>query len=474
MVVAFEQAFIQRRHPFVRDLCINLYSVYLKHRRFGSGFASEFEQIQKMQSLTATQVRENQFLTLKKILSHAYAHVEFYGRRFSEYGICPEDVKDPDDLERLPTLSREDIYDNSRDLIADNIAKRDYVFHSTSGTSGQKLRFAISKHLQWAVKFATLYTFYSWAGVSLGDRRVTLGGRVFAGRPPFWTYNRAENQLLLSIHHLKPWVMRQYLEVMEKFKPVFVQGHPSGTHRLAEWMICNGKVLPVRAVFTTGETIYADQRLAIEQAFQCKVFDFYGQGEGVFFAAECECHGGLHELSNMGIIETKTDPQTGLAEVIGTSLHNYAMPMIRYRIGDLARPLAESRCPCGRGFPLKLAKVIGRTDDRIYLSRDGEDSILPVTIRMALKPFLREGQNYQLVQRDFDDFLLTLTSPRVAARRSPDRTHLFRRTLRELLGDKCTIELNYTDSLTTSGGKTRNVVSLVDTSHTPNLRASRR
>jgi phenylacetate-CoA ligase len=439
-----------------RTLAVNLYGYYLKKRRFSRAFWKELAQLEDLAALTLAQQKEKQFESLKVIIQHAYQHVPFYTKRFDDYDFHPKQLQDFSDLTAIPILTKEDIRQNYYSLLATNISNRTYTVHETSGTTGTKLKFAISSYLHWTLKFAHLYHHYSWAGIQPGDKRVTIGGRIFTNRSPYWVYNHAENQLLMSIHHLSSITVDSYLDIIRQFQPKFIQGHPTGIARLAERLIAINKYLPVKAVFTTGETLELDNRLVIEEAFQCHIYDFYGQGEGIFYAGECSKHAGYHELSSMGYIELLPLKEQALCSVIGTSLHNYAMPMIRYEIGDVAAPAAQKECDCGRGYPLKIAKVIGRIDDRVYLSP--EDYVLPVTIRMAIKPILEEGQSYQFHQLDFENFNLRISS-------SYEITDTQKASLRKALStyfvNQVNIDITRSETLLTSGGKIRNVISEV-------------
>ncbi|MCG8347244.1 MAG: hypothetical protein MI924_05625 [Chloroflexales bacterium] len=451
------QAILQSNMYHVRDAAINLYGLYLKRQRFNAAFWSELDRLQASEWLTLAEKEQAQCKLLAAMIQHAYEHVPFYRRRFDEYGIHPKQIQSIADLAKIPVLTKDDIRKNYDTLLATNVSAKSYLVHHTSGTTGTKLRFAISKQLHWTLKTAHLYRHYAWAGVNPGDRRVTLGGRAFAAKPPYWIYNRWENQLLLSIHHLTHQTANDYLAKIKEFAPVFLQGHPSGLARLAEYMCEAGQSYPVKAVFTTGETLLPDQREQIAAAFQCLVFDFYGQGEALFHAGECDRQRGYHGFSELGVIELQPVPNPGnLALVIGTSLHNFAMPMLRYQVGDLAQPVDHVECSCGRGLPLQIAHVVGRVDDRIYFSLHPQDYILPATIRMYIKPYLQDGQNYQLYQRDFNCFELYLVADK---RISSEQKGKLRQMLCDVLGSQAHITVEQRETLLTKGGKMRNIIS---------------
>jgi phenylacetate-CoA ligase len=135
-----------------------------------------------------------------------------------------------------------------------------------------------------------------------------------------------------------------------------------------------GIELTLEAVFTTGEMLLPQQRQTIEAAFHCPVLDSYGHMERTVGISQC-AHGGYHINPEYGVLQVEkvehlsTDAVT-VGAIVGTSLHNLAMPLIRYRSGDLIeiRP-GRPRCKCGRSLPL-CERILGRTQD-VLVTRNG-------------------------------------------------------------------------------------------------------
>ncbi len=126
-----------------------------------------------------------------------------------------------------------------------------------------------------------------------------------------------------------------------------------------------------KAVISTGETLNKWRREIIEEAFG-RVYNFYGAREAPSIAGECS-DGSLHVFSFNNLVEILDDsgrkaPSRVLGNVVVTPLHNYAMPLIRYEIGDMARAV-EGRCPCGSILP-RMGRIEGRTTEFV-VRRDG-------------------------------------------------------------------------------------------------------
>lgn len=241
---------------------------------------------------------------------------------------------------------------------------------STSGSSGRPLTLvqdlgAITR------EEAFVYRQLRWTGYTYGDRRAWLRGDIVCGDNPtkgmygcmdFWS-----NTLMLSSYHISPETALSYINALSGFNPIIIQAYPSSIHALASWMLSNnfqyeGEAL--RGIITSSETLESDMRARIEQAFRCRVFDWYGQAERVAAIGTCE-HGGRHVLTDYGRVEL-LPAEDGLYELVGTGYNNKAMPLTRYRTGDFIRLSSSQSCPCGRVFPI-VDQVIGRRDKVITL-----------------------------------------------------------------------------------------------------------
>lgn len=395
----------------IQKIGLNVYGYWQARNRFGGEFRKILRELEDSQWWSPSELEELQNDLLRKLVEHAYRNVPYYRRVFDERSLKPAGIKCKEDLFKLPFLTKEIINKNFSDLIAHNFPRSQMILHHTGGTTGRRLEFYLPKKLRWTINYAHLYRSYRWAGFDVGEKRVTIAGRFFTNRPPYWMINRAENQLVLSTHHLSSRTVDTYIERIVKFSPKAIQGHPSAIAYLARRMEEFDMTIPVKAVLTTGEQLYPDQRELIERRFRCKVSDAWGQGEAVGMAAECEKHKGYHIAAEYGVVEVvkREEFGHGIGEIVATSLHNYAMPFIRYRTGDLGR-IAEHKCSCGRGLPM-LGEVVGRLDD-ILTTPEGE-IVLPVSFRtrFAKLDFLEQ---YQLIQESNNSYkMLVLDNGRI-------------------------------------------------------------
>jgi phenylacetate-CoA ligase len=268
------------------------------------------------------------------------------------------------------------------------------------------------------------------------------------------------NHLLLSSFHMTPANIESYHQALREFQPQALDGYPSSLYVIAKVLLNRKETLPLKAAITSSETLYDFQRETIEAAFQCRVFDYYGAAERVVFAAECDHHQGHHLCEEYGVTEVIGDDGQPLAPgnegiLVGTSLHNLGMPMIRYRTSDRTA-LKTRSCSCGRPLPL-MEDVTTKAEDLLRL-KDGR-LIPPSVLTHPFKP-LDCIEASQIVQTELDRIVVRLI-PR------PDYTEkhgtVLVRDLKARLGADMRVEIELLKELPrTSSGKFKWVISQVD------------
>ena len=156
-----------------------------------------------------------------------------------------------------------------------------------------------------------------------------------------------------------------------------------------------------------SEYLYDYQRQKIESVFRVKIYNWYGARELGHIATECNDHGGLH-INTYGILlEVVKDGRhvfDQVGEFVFTDLHNRAMPLIRYRIGDVGI-VASRPCSCGCELPL-VKEVAGRYVDT-FKKKDG--AFVPgVAFTNRIIKSDREIKKLQIVQKDYNFFQLNV------------------------------------------------------------------
>ena len=163
------------------------------------------------------------------------------------------------------------------------------------------------------------------------------------------------NQLWMSSFHLSDQNIPYYIDKLSTYKPAAIEGYPSTLYILAEYLNRHNILLPMKAAFSSSETLLPFQRQEIMQAFSCNLYDFYGLAERTVFATECEHHEGKHLNFEYGYTEIVNDADGRVENgqkgyLVSTSLQNYGMPLIRYKTTDVTQFKLDT-CKCGRHMP---------------------------------------------------------------------------------------------------------------------------
>jgi phenylacetate-CoA ligase len=452
--------------PFVQNIAVTGYSILLDRQRYGGDFKKAKNFLEESQWYSKAQLTEYQEEMLKKLIQYSYKHVKYYRAVMDEMKLKPSDINTIDDLQKLPLLTKKIIKENFNSLLSDEYSLKTVDKGHTSGTTGSPLEICYSKNLI-NFNYAMLDRQYNWAGVSLAkfaDKVAVIRGNIIVplntARPPFWRYNYLHNQLLLSSFHLTPENIPLYINELKKYKPKALDGYPSTVYILAKFLKNNGENLKLDCVLTSSETLYDFQRDTIEESFDCKVFDYYGSAERVLFTTECDRHSGGHIGMEYGITEICGADGEKLeagstGAVVATSLHNYAMPLIRYKTNDNSA-IKTINCECGRVHQL-LDDVTTKAEDTLVL-KDGR-LISPSVLTHPFKP-LTSILESQIVQNELSSVTIKL---RVDEDFKDDDRNALVYGLSDRLGKDIKINIEIVDELErTPTGKFKWVISNID------------
>jgi phenylacetate-CoA ligase len=263
---------------------------------------------------------------------------------------------------------------------------------------------------------ALLYRGWGYGGYQLSDKMVLIAGSSLdIGTKSLITtktHEIARNIRKLSALDMGEEEMKNYVRTITSFKPKFIRGYASSIYFFAKWIEENDiRVHCPSSVFTTAEKLYPHMRKKISDIFCCDVFDEYGLNDGGISSFECSEHTGLHidtERSILEVIDGKyMQVYSGQGEIIATSLHNYAFPLIRYDTGDVGS-LIEDTCSCGRGYRL-LKEIIGR-ENEFLITPSGQYVHGAAFFFDVLNEFsnINDISEYQLVQETVNDICLHL------------------------------------------------------------------
>jgi len=342
----------------------------LGYRLYRKRYSGQFKEIRSMlaeaRHWTERQRSSYQDEQLYELIRFCRKNVPYYQRLFAEYGIGEHDITHVGDIHKIPVLDKNTLQKYPELFRAKNA--KPFIVQNTSGSTGTPLALAVDA-TTYRMAMALVVDHEEYHGIPFGSRRATFAGRIVQRTtdlsPPFWRFNRAENQRIYSSYHLNKDTFPAYRNDLDAFDPVEIIGYPSAIAVLAEYYESTDTQPQFRpqAIITNSETLLYWQRERIERVFQCPVRDYYGTAEYVVFAGQDK--NGIYQINpTLGITEIVTDDANKIqGDIIATTLTNRCMPLLRYRVGDSAT--LEKKDDLDRISQISLASINGRIDDYI-------------------------------------------------------------------------------------------------------------
>jgi phenylacetate-CoA ligase len=375
-------------------------------------------ELERTQWLAPEEILALQVERLRGFLVRAGRDVPYYGRLFSSSGFDPGSVSAIGDLAHLPFLDKPAIRGNVAEL--KSRAAGPLVKYNTGGSSGEPLVFYMGMG-RVSHDVAAKWRATRWWGVDIGDPEIVLwGSPVELTRQD--QYRAIRDRLfrtwLLPAFQMSQAQMDGYCAEIRRIRPRMVFGYASAVALLARHALSRGRRLDdlgVRVVFTTGETLYPDQREVIESVFGAPVANGYGSRDAGFIAHQCP-RGSLHLSAEDVVVELVGADGRPVApgesgEVVVTHMATDDFPFIRYRTGDVA-VASGRRCACGRGLPV-LDEVQGRSTDFIRTASGNQMHALAMIYEVRDKPGVRAFKFIQA--EDLSLELLLVGGPELTA-----------------------------------------------------------
>ena len=340
------------------------------------GTLRELDLIQSIERSSA-KIQAVRAQRLERLLHHAWSQTDYYHEVLETCGAVRNGKVNLDRFADIPFLTKDIIRSQGARLTARHLPKgRKAHENRTGGTTGQPVSFA-QDNAYWDATIANRTYHFSLAGKALGEREMKVWGSdrdLYEGtigakaKLENWVYNRKfeqcfhlpEDRILRIIKHINEW------------RPRMLWCYRDGIYAVAKYINHHQlHVQPPAALVLGGATVYPFISDEITKAFRAPVISAYGSREIGAGACECLAHEGHHVAAQSHVIEVIGPDERPLMEREGhlaiTLLLNYAMPFIRYRIGDRGR-LTERLCSCGRQFPL-LDALTGRVMEAIFNSK---------------------------------------------------------------------------------------------------------
>lgn len=428
-------------------------------------------QLQQQQWSSQEELGHLQEGKLCALLRHAYQHVPYYQHVLPDSGVIDHNgCIYLENFSQIPVLERQQFTPSYEPLKADDLNRRKWYENWSGGSTGEPIRL-LQDEIYFYWNQALKILFDQWSGRHMVDRQILLWASerdLMIGHESWRTTlgRWLRNERWLNTRCMSKDQIESYIAEINRFAPVQLLAYAESLYEIARYI--DEHHLPVHApksIMTTASMLYPHMRELLERVFRCPVFNRYGSREIGAIACECEDHHGLHVSPLTHYVEIlRPDGSTASpgeqGELVITCLHNYAMPLIRYRIGDRAK-WSTNPCSCGRNWPL-LEEITGRVND-MFLTPNGElvDGRLFV-ILLGSNPMVKK---FQVLQEETERLQISIIPTQSTA--SPEEFYreqidLITTKCGELMGKTCQIQLRFVEEIpTTPSGKYRYTISKV-------------
>jgi phenylacetate-CoA ligase len=310
---------------------------------------------------SSERIRDYQSRALVGMMRHAVANVPFY----QKLNLHVETIQTAADLRRFPVIGKHDIQRGRDAFVAAGLDPAELHASRTSGSSGQPTTTYFDRRAwllsKYSLKMRRIVATAGWPILKrvliISEQAPELLGASAMSAPSglgvFFSQRR------LSIHT----PIEQHLTVLARYRPHIVYAFPSYLLDLIATAELHGLVLPrIETLYTSSEVLTPTARDRIEKAFAGRLHDVYGSTE--FKEVAWQCHARRYHI-NFESVYVEAQAAGCRAPVILSTLCNFAMPLLRFDIGDIAS-YGDEACPCGRATPHML-EFVGREGDTIAL-----------------------------------------------------------------------------------------------------------
>ncbi len=412
------------------------------------------------------ELRVLQEKSLRSIVSYVYSYSEFHRKRFNDSGIQPDNIKSLDDLSKLPFMVKKDFRDTYPTGMFCVPRSQVVRYHASSGTTGKPTLVGYTRNdiAQWSISLARGMTSI---GVGRGDViQNSYGYGLFTGGLGF---HYAGEMVGAAVIPVGAGATERQIEFMKDLGTTMIACTPSYFLHISEIAREMGADLSgtkLRAGLFGAEPWSEDMKNRIQDV-GVKAYNVYGTSElsGPLFT-ECTAQNGMHLWADQFLAEI-IDPKTGevlgpgeTGELVITTLAKEALPLVRYRTGDLTT-LEVEVCECGRTHP-RLMRIQGRVDDMLIIRGI---NVFPSQVESVLMRIPELGENYQLVVdrvHELDTMTVRVETTKRSSEYKPEELLALKKKVNHMLRTvlNLTVDLDVLDPKTIdrSMGKAKRVI----------------
>jgi phenylacetate-CoA ligase len=406
--------------------------------------------------LDKAKLEEIQRKKLKDLLKHAYENVPYYRKLFDSAGVEPTIIKGVEDLARIPTTEKLTLQSlAAKEILAQGIKIDRCITDVTSGSTGIPLQVHFTQR-DYLIRSLSFIRTFMELGYKLTHRQALVCDTRFVNNRTYWFQRLG---IFRKQYIPVQLALGRQIQILMDYRPDFIHGYPQSLAIIAEELLKRGidNVSPAM-VCTGAELVSKKTREKINAAFGVEMADSYATIESGMIAWQCKSLKGYHINIDNVVLEFlhngKPVRPGEPGRVVVTNLHSYAMPIIRYELGDICTP-SDSLCTCGNQLPL-MTVVEGRIDDMVKTPSGKVISPNSITNVMEAVDGIRQ---FRVIHEKKDLMVVQIVAGTSFSQDTPRRTQ---NLLRELVGDDMHIEVRMVSEISKEHtGKIRAVISKV-------------
>ena len=309
-------------------------------------------------------------LKLIEIIKDAIENVPYYSKKYAEITINTID----DFKKKIEFIDKDIVVKNFDNFISKRINFNEYELQTTGGTSGKPLKI-YQPNNRYSKELATVYYAWSTVGYNFDIRSVLRNHKIDKGKK--FQINPITKEVQFNNFNINDSYLTEIYNIIKKYEIKFFHAYPSAAYQFVNHCKKNKLDLSfLKAFLCSSENILEIQRELIEKEFGIKLFGFYGHTEKLVFAFNCSKSDFYHIDKSYGFFELINqkgeiiNKQGEVGEIVGSTLTNKGMPLIRYKTGDFAEYYGEI-CPhCGAKTTV-LKNILGRWNGDKIFNKDG-------------------------------------------------------------------------------------------------------
>lgn len=327
---------------------------------FNIPLSKEIKNLDRITQLSSIEIEKYQLDKLTKLLTFSVQNSEYY----KQFNIQVNNGNPLESLKKFPVLTKSLLKANTNIILTK--PKEKLLKNGSSGSTGEQTIVYWSKKEQ-TLNRSTQLLWWKWAGYHIGDRLIQTG--ITPNRKGLKKYKDLffrTNYIQAFSHNSSE--IAAFLKSLNPKKEYFLAGYASSLFVFSKIARENNISVTIKSAISWGDKLFDHYKVSIKEVFGCKTFETYGSAEGLMIGSQKDLDY-LYIMSTNVFVELLDDngnpvEDGKIGNVVITNLNGYAMPLIRYKIGDLAIKLPKEKYPKNRALNLPIfEKIIGRDTD---------------------------------------------------------------------------------------------------------------